>query len=398
MTDWSTPRTAPVVIRRRESIAGWATSRDSPLRRMDWPLSIATLTLCGLGAVLVWAATKPHNAALSLDPNAYLKKDLLNVIIGVTLASVVAMTDWRKLRAYTPIVYVASCLGLLVVLSPFGSTINGSHSWIVLPAGFEIQPSEFAKIALVVGLAMILGELRDGETEPRGSDVLAALALVAVPTLLVMLQPDLGTVLVFSAIVLGSIAMSGARLRWVAGLILAGAVFFYGAIHFHVLKPYQVDRLTSFANPNAGSRTTGYNTQQARIAIGSGGVFGKGLFHGSQTNGAFVPAQQTDFIFTVAGEELGLVGGATVIGLMGIVMWRGFRIARRADDPFAGLVATGVVSWFAFQTFENVGMTLGIMPVTGLPLPFVSYGGSAMFANMIAIGLLQNVRMTSRDI
>jgi rod shape determining protein RodA len=160
-----------------------------------------------------------------------------------------------------------------------------------------------------------------------------------------------------------------------------------------VLKDYQLDRFRAFYDPAADPKGVGFNVRQALIAIGSGGMDGQGLFHGAQTQGHFVPAQQTDFIFTVAGEELGFVGAALVITLIGLVLWRAGRIAMQAEDLFGRLVATGVLCWFAFQAFENIGMTLGIMPVTGVPLPFVSYGGSSMFAGLIAVGLLQNVHM-----
>ncbi len=171
----------------------------------------------------------------------------------------------------------------------------------------------------------------------------------------------------------------------------------FGAVQLGVLDDYQVNRFAAFTNPELDPRGAGYNTKQARIAIGSGGVMGKGLFEGTQTNGRFIPEQQTDFVFTVAGEELGLVGAGTVIALLGLVLWRGLRIAAQATDAFGRIVAAGVVSWFAFQSFVNIGMTLGIMPVTGLPLPFVSYGGSAMFANLVAVGLLQNVHLRAME-
>jgi rod shape determining protein RodA len=371
---------------------------DSPLWRLDWLLAIAVAGLVGLGSLLVWSATRQRMLDAELDPTAFLKRHLINAAIGVALASVAALVDYRSLRAYAPIVYVASCLGLVAVLSPLGKTINGAHSWIVLGGGFQVQPSEFAKVALVVGMAMLLAEKRDVEEGPRDADVLLVLALAAVPMALVMLQPDLGTVLVLVFIVLGVIALSGAPARWILGLITAGLLVCVAAVQLDVLDDYQVDRFAAFANPALDPQGVGYNTNQARIAIGSGGVEGKGLFQGTQTNGRFIPEQQTDFIFTVAGEELGLWGGSLVLALLGIVLWRGLRIAGRAKDAFGRLVAAGVVCWFAFQSFVNVGMTLGIMPVTGLPLPFVSYGGSAMFANLLAVGLLQNVHLRSRDL
>jgi rod shape determining protein RodA len=369
-----------------------ALARESPLRRLDWVLLFAVLALAILGSLLVWSATRSHQEQAGADPAYYFKRHLVNLVIGLVLGAVTMLVDYRALRAYAPFVYVGSVFGLLAVLA-VGKTINGSHSWIVLPAGFQIQPSEFAKVAIVVGGAMLLGEKRDGEDEPRFGDIFQMLLLVAFPVGLIMLQPDLGTVMVVVFILFGMLAVSNAPARWLVGLLVAG--FIGGALIIQVglLKDYQINRFKAFANPTADTRSVSYNQNQAKITIGAGGVFGKGLFHGTQTEGQFVPEQQTDFVFTVAGEELGLVGAGGIILLVGVVLFRGIRIANRAEDSFGRLVATGVVCWFAFQAFENIGMTLGIMPVTGLPLPFVSYGGSSMFANLIAIGLLQNVHL-----
>ena len=398
MTDWSTPRVSPVSLRPREvTLRDRAFDKASPLRQLDWVLLLAVALLVSVGGLLIWSATRQKEIALGGDPQAYLKKHIINAVLGLALGLVAALVDYRALRAYAPFVYGASCLGLVAVLSPLGSTINGAHSWIVLPAGFQIQPAEFAKVAIVVGMAMLLAEKRDGESEPRNGDVLTVLVLCAIPMGLIMLQPDFGTTMVFIFVILGVLAVAGAPGRWIAGLLLAG-VFVGGVVAPHVLKSYQLNRFRVVANPSADPHGVGYNTQQARIAIGSGGLLGKGLFHGTQTNGRFIPEQQTDFVFTVAGEELGLVGSSGIILVLGLVLFRGLRIARLATDSFGRLVAAGVVSWFAFQSFVNIGMTLGIMPVTGLPLPFVSYGGSSMFANLMAVGLLQNVHMRSGEL
>jgi rod shape determining protein RodA len=367
--------------------------RDSLIRRLDWTLLLAVLALSAIGGALVWSATRQEALDTGGDPQAFLKKHILNVVLGLVLGAVASVFDYRMLRAYAPVLYVLSLVGLLLVLSPLGSTINGSHSWIVLPAGFSIQPSELAKVSLVVGMSMLLAEKRDAEDEPRDVDVLLALAVAAVPLALVMLQPDLGTALVICALVLGLVAVSGAALRWVVGLVVGALLVAFVAIQTGMLKDYQLDRFRAFYDPSADPKGAGYNVRQSQIAVGSGGVDGQGLFHGAQTQGQFVPAQQTDFIFTVAGEELGFVGSATVVALLGLVLWRVGRIAMQAEDLFGRLVATGILCWFAFQAFENIGMTLGIMPVTGVPLPFVSYGGSSMFASLLAVGLLQNVHM-----
>jgi rod shape determining protein RodA len=377
----------------RHSTATALLGRDAPLRRLDWGLLLAVLALGVLGTALVWSATRQAALDSGGDPQLFVKHHLINMAIGMVLGVCASLFDYRMLRAYAPVVYLLSLLGLIAVLSPLGKTINGSHSWIVVPAGFSVQPSELAKVALVVGMAMLLSEKRDAEVEPRNTDVLLALVFASVPLALVMLQPDLGTALVISALVLGVIAVSGASIRWVVGLVMGGALVAAVAVQVGFLKPYQLDRFTAFLNPAADPKGAGYNVRQAQIAIGSGGLHGQGLFAGAQTQGKFVPEQQTDFIFTVAGEELGFVGAVGLILLLGIVLWRAMRIAAQAEDLFGRLLATGIVCWFAFQAFENVGMTLGIMPVTGVPLPFVSYGGSSMFANLLAIGLLQNVHM-----
>jgi rod shape-determining protein RodA len=368
-------------------------ARDSRVRRLDWWLILAVVALSTAGAVLVWSATRAGLAEQGSDPQAFLKRHLLNLAVGFVLGGVVSMLDYRMLRAYAPILYAVSCVGLIAVLSPLGATINGSHSWIVLGGGFQVQPSEFAKVGLVGLLAMILGEPRDGEVGPGDRDIMLALVLTALPAVLILLQPDLGTTLVFAAVILGMLAISGVRKVWLSGLAAAGVIGGFAVWWLGILKPYQVARFTAFANPAADPRGAGYNAQQARIAVGSGGFFGKGLFNGEQTTGHFVPEQQTDFIFTVAGEELGFIGAAVILLLLGVVLWRGLRIATQAADLFGRLLATGAVCWLAFQTFENIGMTVGIMPITGLPLPFVSYGGSATFANMIALGLLQAVHL-----
>jgi len=380
---------SPAVARRNQSSAY--------LRRMDWVLVGSALALSAIGSLLVWSATQGKLHEQGLDPQSFLKKNLINVIVGIAFAVLISRFDYRLLRAYTPILWVASVVGLLAVLSPLGKTVNGAHAWIFLPGGFSLQPAEFAKIAIILGMAMILSEKRDAENEPRDVDVLFALGVAAIPIALIMLQPDLGTVMVIACVVFGIIAVSGAKARWLVGILATGILVGFVAIQVGILKQYQLDRLTAFTNPTANTRDIGYNTQQARIAIGSGGMLGTGLFHGPQTQGRFVPENQTDFVYSVAGEELGFVGAALIIALLGLVLWRAIRIGLRASDLFGRLVATGVATWIAFQAFENIGMNLGIMPVTGVPLPFVSYGGTSMFASWLAIGLLVNVHLRAQE-
>ncbi len=368
----------------------------SYLRSLDWWLLLTALGLSILGSLLVWSATQAKQEDFGNEPETYLKRHLLNLVIGLVLAFAVSRFDYRLLRAYTPIIYVAAILGLLAVLV-IGDEINGAKAWITLPAGFSIQPSEFAKIAIILGMATILAERRDGEDQPRNSDVVRALGVAALPIVLIMLQPDLGTVMVTACAVLGIIAVSGAPTRWLVGLLGGAALVAVVAVQAGVVKDYQLGRIGSFLDPAADPSSTGFNTVQARIAIGSGGLFGKGLFQGTQTQGGFVPKNNTDFVYSVAGEELGMVGAGGIVLLLAILIWRGIRIAMRSTDMFGRLVATGIVCWLAFQAFENIGMNLGITPVTGVPLPFVSYGGSSMFASWIAIGLLQSIHLRSQD-
>jgi rod shape determining protein RodA len=288
-------------------------------------------------------------------------------------------------------------LGLIIVLIPgLGDEINGATAWIALPGGFQIQPAELAKISIIVGMSMILSERSHDSDLPTTRDVLQALVVAGIPVLLILFQPDMGTVFIISAAVVTVIAISGASSRWVVVLLLIAILGAFGATKTGVINSYQVKRLQSFVNPNADTQGSGYQLRQARITVGSGGLIGTGLFNGPQTNGRFVPEQQTDFIFTVAGEELGFLGSAGIVLLYLIILMRAFSIARRTDDPYGRLVATGVTAWFAFQIFENIGMTLGLMPMTGVPLPFLSYGGSSMFATLIGFGLLQNVHARHR--
>ena len=349
---------------------------SSYLRQLDWVVVGAALALSVIGSLLVWSATQGKLLQDGLDPQAYLKKHVINLVIGLAMAVFVSRFDYRLMRAYTPILWGLSIVGLLFVLV-HGARINGAKAWIALPAGFSVQPAEFAKIAIILGMAMLLSEKRDAENEPRNVDVVSAL--------------------VIACMVFGIIAVSGAKASWLIGILAAGVLVAFVAIQVGLLQQYQLDRLTAFTNPDANSRTTGFNTQQARIAIGSGGMFGTGLFQGPQTQGRFVPENQTDFVYSVAGEELGFIGAVAIILLLGVLLWRATRIAMRATDLFGRLVATGVAVWIAFQAFENIGMNLGITPVTGVPLPFVSYGGTSMFASWIAVGLLLNVHLRSQE-
>ncbi|GIH70213.1 rod shape-determining protein RodA [Sphaerimonospora thailandensis] len=379
---------------RRRSFVRRVVGQGAPLRRMDGILLGAVVALSVIGTLLVWSSTRNWNSA---EPTALAKKHVLNLCVGLALYSAVAVSDYRVLRRYAPLMYGIVTVGLLLVLTPMGATINGHRSWITIGGGFAVQPDEVAKPVLVLLLAMLLARAGDKKKDrPRYLYVALCLAVWGGTAVLVMMEPDLGTTTVLTAITGGMIVYAGVHKRLIAaGVVLAAAgaaaVWFLG-----LLKPYQVARFTALMDPSTDPRGIGYNSRQALIAIGSGELFGKGLFHGGQTTGRFVPEQHTDFIFTVAGEELGFVGAAVVVLLLGVVLLRCLRIARLCEDRFAALVAGGIVTWMGFQTLVNVGMTIGIMPITGVPLPFVSYGGTATFSNMMAVGVLQAIHIKDR--
>jgi rod shape determining protein RodA len=362
---------------------------------MDWLLIAVVLGLSAIGTLLVWSATQPSLLTAGQDPRTYLKKQLLNVVIGLVLMVAVSLVDTRQLRTWAPAFYGATVLCLVAVLTPLGSSVNGAQAWFSLPGGFQVEPNEFAKVALITMMAMVFSQARPGSPAaaegPRLRSLGFALAAAAPLIGLVVIEPALGVALVLVVATATLVVLSGLRLRVIGVLAAVVAVLIAAAGGLNLLKSYQLTRFTSFLHPADDLAGAGYNAAQAKIAVGSGGMFGQGLFHGQLVAGNFVPSQQTDFIFTVAGEELGFVGTVVIVFLLGVVIVRALRIATRADDLFGLLVASGIAIWFTFQSFVNIGMTIGIMPITGLPLPFVSYGGSAVFADMIAIGLLQSV-------
>ncbi|HTS96108.1 MAG TPA: rod shape-determining protein RodA [Streptosporangiaceae bacterium] len=362
-----------------------AFARNSPLRQLDWVLLATVLALSLIGTLLVWSATR------GADPRTYFVKQALAIAIGLALLLGTALLDYRRLRVYAPVLYGLSILGLIAALTPLGTPVNGSKSWITLPAGYQIEPSEIAKLAVILLVAVFLSDAHRAGVRPRMRAVAIAAGIAVVPLVLIVKEPDLGVTILILVIMLGLIALSGIRLYWLGAIVAGGSLAVLAVLKLHLLKAYQLGRLTSFVHPSADPNGTGYSAAQAKIAIGSGGVFGQGLFHGQMIGGNFVPEQHTDFIFAVAGEELGFIGAAVIIGLLAVLLLRALRIAARADDQFGMLVASGIAIWFAVQSFINIGMTVGIMPVTGLPLPFVSYGGSAMYVDMLAIGVLQAV-------
>ncbi|MER6572298.1 rod shape-determining protein RodA [Streptomyces sp. NPDC001093] len=370
-------------------------ARDSLVRRLDWPILLAALALSLIGSLLVYSATRNRTAINQGDPHFFLVRHLMNLGIGFVLMIGAIWLGHRALRNAVPMLYGLSVFGVLLVLTPLGATINGNRNWIVLGGGFSLQPSEFVKVTIILSMAMLLAAQVDAGDKkyPDSRAVIQALGLAAVPIMVVLMMPDLGSTMVMTVTILGVLLASGASNRWIFGLLTVGILGSIAVWQLHILDQYQINRFAAFADPNLDPSGVGYNTNQARIAIGSGGLTGEGLFHGAQTTGQFVPEQQTDFVFTVAGEELGFVGAGFIIFLIGVVLWRACRIARETTELYSTIVAAGIVAWFSFQSFENIGMSLGIMPVAGIPLPFVSYGGSSMFSVWVAVGLLQSIKV-----
>jgi rod shape determining protein RodA len=363
-----------------------------PIRHVDPVVLLAAAGLVITGLFMVYSATHQSLSAIGLDPGLYLKRQATFVALGMIVAMLAAGFDYRFLKVYAGLFYAASIVLLVLVRTPLGTTVRGSQRWFQL-FGFQLTPSEIAKIALIVMLAAVLSEIRRTGTDLSLQVVYRATGIAALPGILVFLQPDLGSSIVMVAILIGVLVVAGARARHLGILALTAIILIFGAFQLGLVKDYQVARLTSFLDPQNDPLRSGYNRTQAEIAIGSGGLFGRGYLEGTQTNLDFVPEQHTDFIFTVVGEEFGFLGAMVLLFLFGVLLWRAFRIALLSKDPFGTYVAAGIASMFAIQIFVNVGMTVGIMPITGIPLPFVSYGGSSLLTNCVAVGLLLNVHM-----
>jgi rod shape determining protein RodA len=384
--------------------------RKAPIRHVDPLLVLVTLMLAGYGAVMVLSSTIQQQFDAGLDPNSYVKRQVAFVVAGLLGLLIVSIFDYRVVRDLAPVLYGATVLCLILVLTPLGDTAKGAARWINLGA-FQMQPSELGKIAVIVTVAAYLAERK---SELHARDIAAVCGLVLIPGALIFLEPDLGSMMVYTAITGALLLVGGAKLRHFMSLAVLGAIAIFMAFQLDLLKPYQLERLGSFVDPNPDVQSSGYNLVQSKIAIGSGGIRGKGLqttacplrtqlarrgddpnlgCADTQTALDFVPEQHTDFIFTAVGEQLGFIGSATLLGLFALLIWRALRIAAMSRDMFGALVAAGIAGLWAFQLFVNVGMTMGIMPITGIPLPFISYGGSSLITNFIAVGLLLNIHM-----
>jgi rod shape determining protein RodA len=356
-------------------------ARRAPVKHIDPVLVGLTLLLAAYGALAVFSAS---------DSAVFLRRQIIFAVVGAVLLFVVCLVDYRHLRSLAPVIYGVTILALIAVLTPLGEESKGASRWINL-GWFQAQPSELAKIAVIVTLAAFLSE-RKGEVGALA--VTVCCALVAVPGALIFLEPDLGTMMVFLVITGALLLVGGAKIRHFVTLGALGLTAIIVVLQVGLLQDYQLRRITSFLDPSPDVRSEAYNLTQATIAIASGGMNGKGFDRkNTQTSLDFVPEQHTDFIFTAVGEQLGFVGSATLLGLFALLIWRALRIAGMTRDLFGTLIAGGIACIWAFQLFVNVGMTMGIMPITGIPLPFISYGGSSLLTNFVCVGLLMNVHM-----
>ena len=365
-------------------------ARKAPIRHLDPTLLLMTLALSAFGALMIFSSTASKQEAAGGDPALFMKRQIAYIVAGVIALLVVSFFDYRHVRALAPVIYGVTVLALILVLTPLGDVQNNARSWFNFGL-FQIQPSEFAKLALIVAMSAWMAE-RKGDI--RWLDLAFCLGMMGALSALIFIEPDLGGTMVIVGIFFVMLLVGGAKLRHFIALGLLGTVAIVGALQMDVVEDYQIERITAFLDPNPDVQSEGYNLTQAKIAIASGGLRGKGVgSENTQTDLDFVPEQHTDFIFTAVGEQLGFVGGAALLGLFAILIWRSLRIAAMARDTFGTLVAAGIAGMWALQLFVNVGMTMGIMPITGLPLPFVSFGGSGLLMNFMAVGLLLNIHM-----
>lgn len=356
----------------------------------DVVLLVVVAALTALGVIMIFTASAPRLEAAGASRSSQMIRQIIYVGFGVIVMFVATAISDRTWQSLAPVVYVTALLLLLAVLSPVGAIRQGAQRWIDLGI-MDLQPSEVAKPAVVMALAVLLAPVT--EATMRWVRIAKSLALAAVPAALVFVQPDLGTALVFGFVTVVMLFVAGTSIRQIAFLLAVGLIAVLAALELGLLHEYQVARLTGFLNSDEHALSYNYNQNQSQITIGSGGLFGQGLFEGTQTNLAFVPSQSTDFIFTAIGEQLGFVGGALVIGLFGVMIWRILLIASQARDRFAQLTAAGIAAMLAFHVFVNVGMTLGILPVTGIPLPFISFGGSFYMSMALCIGVVNSIWM-----
>lgn len=369
-----------MAVRRRTSLV-------QRLFKVDLLLAVVALGIGAFGVLMVYSATKEQLIHAGISGHYYFERQAIYFLLGAVAMVVLALVDYQRIAHFAYFIYGASLLGLLAVLTPVGSSQLGSQRWFQL-GPIQVQPSEFAPIGVIFGIAAYVAN-REDPIDLRG--VITILLMGGIPMVLVIKQPDLGTGIVIGIITALLLVMAGVPARYLLALLVVGVLGVVAVLHVGFLKSYQLHRLLSFLNPKADTSSFGYNLAQSKIAIGSGHIFGVGLFKGSQTTLAFVPEQQTDFIFTAIGEQLGFVGSAALLAGYAILIWRLWSAMRWAKDITGTLIVAGAVAWIGYSIFQNVGMTIGIMPITGIPLPLISYGGSAMLAFLAMVGLALNI-------
>lgn len=365
------------------------------LRRLDWLLLLAVATLVGYG---LWAIGGITRFDVLGDPDHFVRRQAIAAALGVAGMFVAILIPPSVYQRHWRFLYGAT-IGLMVFVFAFAEAVRGSKRWIDL-GPFQFQPSEFGKLFFVLAIAGFLVER--GRRVGELGTVATAIALGLVPMVLVFLQPDLGTALVYGAALTAVLFLAG--VRWLhlvllgvgAVVLVTGVLWFLPAAGVQVLKPYQTARLTGFTNPDSDPGGLTYNVTQSRTAVGAGGLSGRGVEGASQTRLDYLPEHATDFVFASFAEQRGFVGTSILLLLYLLVVWRGLRVVTVAGDLYGAIVAGGIVFAFLFQVFINVGMTMGIAPVTGIPLPFVTVGGSSMVANLLAVGVLQAIHVRGR--
>jgi rod shape determining protein RodA len=367
------------------SRAARGSSEGSLWRRVDFSLALVTVVISCFGLLIVYSASRGNGA---VPDTTQLDRQMTFAFIGLGLMACLMMFDYRRLRDLAVLGYAGTMVLLLAVLV-LGVEVKGAKAWFRV-GPLQMQPSEFGKIAVIVALATFFTADR---SEPSARRMLVGLVITALPAGVIMLQPDLGTVLVYLMFTVAIFVVAGVRSRHL--LVLALVVVLGAGVSLPLLESYQVDRLTAFIDnkPTEDNKAVFAHQKNAQTAIGNGGLFGQGLFDGSQNNSKLVSEKQTDFIFTVVGEEFGFFGGAALLACYAFMILRIWRIGSTAPDAFGTLICVGVLAMLVFQIFENIGMAAGIMPITGIPLPFLSYGGSSILAYFIGIGLVESIHM-----
>ena len=363
-----------------------------PTRTIDWVLMAAVGALTIIGAFMIYSATRPRLLNRGADPFQFVQRQIIFVIIAIVVMAAVMWMDYVQLRGSAELFYAITIV-LLILLFVAGSVTGGARlSFDVGP--IAVQPSEIGKVTTLLLLAGFLAE-DDGNTV-RYERFIQSLFIVGAPVALVAIQPDLGSASVFVACAMGVLLVAGADIKYIILITSLAIVSVIAGVISGVVKDYQLRRITGFLNQNSDSaalQTLVTQVRFAKRAVATGGFFGKGYLNGPLTNGAFIPVQSTDFVFSAVGEQFGMLGSGIVLGLFGVVLWRIYRIARIAQDRLGFLICAGVFTMILWQAFQNIGMTMGITPVSGVPLPFVSYGGSHTVAFAIMIGLVQSVHM-----